>query len=118
MAQLAKFCTLILETPKVPSPLEKASGTVCQPFPPTRAISVLPFPLKSPEIILRPGADAQVAKLVIGWFVTLNVPSPLEKATGCVPHPCPPTSAISVFPFPPAIEPGHSGESLLKILAY
>ena len=46
---------------QVPSPLANATGTVAQPCPPTRAMSVRPLPLNTPVTTCAPGCVAQPA---------------------------------------------------------
>jgi hypothetical protein len=53
---------------------------------------VRPSPLKSPVSTLTLGSTAQAAKSVALWFVTLQVPSPLENATGTLAQRAPPVS--------------------------
>src|ERR671921_551379 len=74
---------------KVPSPLEKAMGIVDQPgVCLTRAMSVVPLPLKAPATTRTPGPLAQLGiKLGAPPLVMLKVPSPLEKAMGMVDQP-------------------------------
>src|SRR5216683_1260417 len=91
---------IVLVTLKLPSPLEKATGTDVQPCPPVSAMSALPSPLKSPTSGVTPGRDAQVPKSPRITLVTLKLPSPLEKATGIEVQPWPPTSAMSALPSP------------------
>src|SRR6516225_2975711 len=85
---------------QVPSPLANATGTVAQPWPPTRAMSVRPLPLKSPVTTLAPAVVAQPANPGAGELWMVQVPSPLANATGTVVQPCPPTRAMSVRPLP------------------
>src|SRR5437773_10151257 len=81
----------------VPSPFENATGRVLQPIPPISAMSVFPSLLKSPTSFL-PAEEAHAAKSPTNAFVTRNVPSPFENATGSVFQPAPPTSAMSAYP--------------------
>src|SRR5262249_36744869 len=78
-----------LVTRKVPSPLEKATGSVYHHGvwgPRTRAMSVRPSPSKSPVCAPTPGTEAQPAKSTEDALATRNVPSPLENATGTEPQ--------------------------------
>src|SRR5580693_792196 len=84
---------------QVPSPLAKAAGTVLQPGPPTRAMSVRPLP-KLPVTTFTPGAVAQPANPGAGELWMVQVPSPLANAAGTVVQPWPPTRAMSVRPLP------------------
>src|SRR5216683_2664475 len=91
---------IVLVTLKLPSPLEKATGTEIQPCPPVSAMSALPSPLKSPTSGVTSGRDAKVPNCPMIVLVTLKLPSPLEKATGTDVQPCPPVSAMSALPSP------------------
>merc|ERR1711998_318479 len=74
----------LLWSSKVPSPLDKAVGSVLHVLR-TRARSALPSALKSPatNLGLGPFSFAHDGKLFIFLFVTRKVPSPCEKAIGC-----------------------------------
>src|SRR6202020_481780 len=100
LAQPGKSPAGSLVTVQVPSPLSKATGIVSHPDTPVRATPVRPFPAKSPVTTLTPGVVAQAGKLPAGSLVTVQVPSPLAKATGIVAQPAAPVSATSVRPFP------------------
>src|SRR2546426_10664479 len=93
-AQASNSLAFRLVTVQVPSPLASATGTVFQPCPPTRAMSVRPLPLKLPVTTFTPDPVAQPANwgAVELWIV--QVPSPLANATGTVFQPCPPTRAM------------------------
>src|SRR5262245_22458321 len=69
-----------LVTLKLPSPFEKATGSVFQPETPVRAMSVLPSPLKSPVNTVTCGLVAQMAKSPTKLLVTVKPFSPFEKA--------------------------------------
>merc|ERR1719199_1237314 len=83
-----------------PSPLPKAVGNVPQPEFPHAAKSPFPSPSKSPATRFTPDSEDQDAKLLIAVLVTRKLPSPLENATGTVPHPTGPLSAASSLPSP------------------
>src|SRR6185369_12369260 len=99
-AQTPKLTIGAFVTLKVPLPLENATGMLPQPVGPVKATSVRPSPLKSPASGFALAVAAQTAKLTIGAFVTLKVPSPLENATGMLPQPAGPVKATSVRPSP------------------
>src|SRR5256884_1121198 len=127
VAQPANWGAVELWIVQVPSPLANATGTVFQPFSPTRAMSVRPLPLKLPVTTFTPDPVAQPANsgAVELWIV--QVPSPLANATGTVFQPCPPTRAMSVRPLPlklpvttftpdPVAQPANSGAVELWIV--
>src|SRR6266704_2337048 len=95
-AQAANWPAGRLVTVQLPSPLEKATGMVLQPATPVTARSVRPLPLKSPVTTFAPGDAAQAANWPAGRWVTVQLPSPLEKATGMVLQPATPVTARSV----------------------
>src|SRR6185503_13208914 len=99
-AQTAKLTIGAFVTLKVPLPLENATGMLPQPDGPVNATSVRPSPLKSPASGFALTVAAQTAKLTIGAFVTLKVPSPLENATGMLPQPEAPVKATSLWRSP------------------
>src|SRR5690349_13400975 len=73
---------------KVPSPLENATGIVLHVAGPISARSVRPSASKSPLITFASGVAAHWAKDqsdAVEALMTLNVPSPLENATGIEP---------------------------------
>ena len=85
----------------MPSPLENATGIVLHVAGPVSARSVRPSALKSPLITFASGVAAHWAKDqsdAVDALMTLNVPSPLENATGIEPHPAGPVNAMSVSP--------------------
>src|SRR5260221_3669726 len=96
VAQLANPGAPSLWIVQEPSPLANATGTVFQPGPPTRAMSVRPLPLKSPVTTCAPGAVAQLANPGAPSLWIVQEPSPLANATGTVFQPGPPTRAMSV----------------------
>ena len=101
--QVMKSATGPLVMFQVPSPLANATGIVAHPgVCRTSAMSVRPFPLKSPVDDPHAGRDAQpVMKSATGPLVMFQVPSPLANATGIAAQPgvCR-TSAMSVRPLP------------------
>src|SRR5262245_35497927 len=99
-AQLANWAMSMLVTLNLPSPFEKATGSVFQLELPGSAISVFTRPLKSPARFLTRESEAQPAKFPIGRLVTVKLPLPLEKATGSVLQPEGPVRAMSVLPSP------------------
>ena len=96
VAQPPKSAAPELVTVQPPLPLANAIGTVFQPGPPTKAMSVRPLPLKLPVTTFTPASVAQPPKLGAASLVIVQPPLPLANAIGIVFQPGPPTSAMSV----------------------